>query len=192
MKNITEFVFSFLTDGFPFVLIVLPMYVILRMIYLGLKGSIKRKKLDEPFREVVMLMFVIYLTLLFVQTWVVDTGGANEINLIPFSIIREQIISRNHSDSSYRLFLLNILGNIGVFVPIGMCLAYFYQSSVRKTALAGFCLSLVIELGQLPLDRTSDVDDLILNTSGAIIGWLIYITLVWFMRKMKKAEYIRS
>lgn len=40
-----------------------------------------------------------------------------------------------------------------------------------QCAAAGFCVSLFIELCQLPLNRCSDIDDLILNTLGALAGY---------------------
>ncbi len=43
-----------------------------------------------------------------------------------------------------------------------------------KTALTGFTLSLIIELSQLFNRRITDIDDLMMNTLGALIGWAIF------------------
>ena len=48
---------------------------------------------------------------------------------------------------------------------------------LKKAILTGFLTSLAIELCQLPLGRGSDVDDLILNTLGAFLGYLIFLLL---------------
>ena len=46
--------------------------------------------------------------------------------------------------------------------------------SLHLTALAGFSFSILIEISQLLNNRRTDIDDLIMNTLGAIIGFLIY------------------
>ena len=43
--------------------------------------------------------------------------------------------------------------------------------------LSGFLISLAIELAQYPLERGTDIDDLWLNTLGALLGWAVYIAL---------------
>jgi glycopeptide antibiotics resistance protein len=74
--------------------------------------------------------------------------------------------------------LIDVVGNIVVFIPLGFGLAgALPQTNLRQTirlaALGGFGLSLLIELGQLTIpSRTTDVDDLIFNTLGAAIGAL--------------------
>ncbi len=76
-----------------------------------------------------------------------------------------------------RDLLLNVLGNIALFVPTGMLLPLLYRRFGRfaKTAAAGFLLSLCIELLQLPFSaRATDVDDLILNTAGTALGWCVF------------------
>ena len=75
--------------------------------------------------------------------------------------------------------------NIGLFIPIGLFTAGCLRWGLRASALAGFGLSLFIELSQLSGNwglvpcayRTFDVDDIINNTVGALIGALI--VLVW-------------
>lgn len=84
-----------------------------------------------------------------------------EINLIPF---RDGIS-------------LSMILNVVMFMPLGFLLPLLwkeYQSLVR-TAIIGFCFSCGIEFCQLFNRRVSDVDDLLMNTLGAILGWLIWI-----------------
>lgn len=71
---------------------------------------------------------------------------------------------------------MNIIGNITMFIPVGIVLPICYPklNNIGKTALVGALSSLVIEITQLPFyERCSDVDDLILNTTGVVIGALI-------------------
>ena len=77
----------------------------------------------------------------------------------------------------YDGWILNILGNVMIFIPVGLAWPFCFRQldSVGKTVLAGTGFSLLIEITQLPFAaRCSDVDDLILNTLGTLIGALIY------------------
>lgn len=76
-----------------------------------------------------------------------------------------------------RTMLLNIIGNIAMFIPGGIILPVLYKKLDRfwKVTAAGALISLCIELLQLPFrTRATDIDDLILNTLGAMIGYGIY------------------
>ena len=82
-----------------------------------------------------------------------------------------------HLFDVYDGWQVNIIGNIAMFIPVGMVWPFCFKklNTVVKTVLAGFAFSLLIEITQLPFfDRCSDVDDLILNTTGILIGALIY------------------
>ena len=75
--------------------------------------------------------------------------------------------------------IFNIFGNILMFVPTGIILPILYKrlDNFFKVAGTGFLMSLAIEIMQLPFAaRTSDVDDLIMNTLGVATGFVIYIT----------------
>ncbi len=186
MNHIIKFAYSFLTDGLVYVFQIIPIYILARLLFLECK--IKNNLADKirPEHEFVLFGFVIYLILLFTQTFVVNSGQ-NEIRLIPFDIIINQIRSMNENDDTYGEFMFNILGNIGVFVPIGIFLKYLFGKDLMHTALMGFYISLVIETVQLPLDRTSDIDDLILNTIGAVIGYLLFVIFRKLISVLKKA-----
>lgn len=174
MIVILKFIYSFITDGLWLILISAPFYIFFRTLFLKKR---RRKNLFDKYdyvREIIMFAFFMFLVLLFVQTFIVNSG-ADEINLIPFAIIVKQIKESSLGDVSYGVFVLNILGNILIFSPIGFFSAYLFKTDFKHTIFLGFLISLVIEGGQLPLSRTSDVDDLILNTLGALIGYIIFI-----------------
>ncbi len=188
MKYILQFIVSFLSDGTAFVLMLVPIGIFIRLCYLHFRRQQPCYRLTEPLsisHEIGLLGLMIYLILLFTQTFVVNSG-ANEIKLIPFQIITEQIAAMHDNDGSYFLFLFNILGNIGVFIPIGMFIPALFRKNLWGTALTGFYISLVIETVQLPLERTTDVDDLILNTMGAILGYGIYQIILTIVNAIKK------
>ncbi len=66
--------------------------------------------------------------------------------------------------------------NVVMFMPFGFLLPLIFKDSRSfwKTVSAGAVLSLTIELSQLLNYRTTDVDDLMANTCGACIGYLVW------------------
>ncbi|HWP79718.1 MAG TPA: VanZ family protein [Candidatus Acidoferrum sp.] len=69
-----------------------------------------------------------------------------------------------------------LIGNILIFVPLGLLVCLLWRgASLKRAALSGLAVSLVIELCQLPLDRWTDIDDLWLNALGAALGYGVYV-----------------
>ncbi len=101
---------------------------------------------------------------------------ANQINLIPFA------------SKGMTTYVLNIL----LFMPLGFLLPTIWLQfrRMKSTAYAGFGFSLAIELGQLLDNRITDIDDLSMNTLGAIIGYLLYRVLfkMIYKRDEKKVD----
>ena len=103
------------------------------------------------------------------------------VNLIPIVYLMDY--------PERREALLNLIGNTAMFVPLGIVwpIVYARLDTPLKTIAAGFGFSLLIEILQLPFyDRVSDIDDLILNSSGFIIGYVLYRLVkatVGFIRK---------
>ena len=94
-----------------------------------------------------------------------------QLNLALFANLID--ICRNGAPGEFpRLFL----GNIGWFAPFGFLLPMLLKrkSLVITTAL-GFALSLFIETVQFVFHKgVAELDDLILNTAGVAIGYLLY------------------
>ncbi|HCM90232.1 MULTISPECIES: VanZ family protein [Vagococcus] len=79
--------------------------------------------------------------------------------------------------------------NILMFVPLGFLLPLMWSKyhSFKETLKYAFFLSLFIELSQLfTRFRATDINDLITNTFGAVIGWLFYLAVSkWLLEKVK-------
>ena len=91
------------------------------------------------------------------------------VNLIPLVNILDYDIKREAA--------INIIGNISMFIPTGIIMPILYRrlDHFWKVLLAGAGLSFVIEMIQLLFPGSvTDIDDLILNTAGAAIGYGIY------------------
>ena len=73
-------------------------------------------------------------------------------------------------------FLWLFLGNIGWFAPFGFLLPMLLKrKSLVVTTALGFALSFFIETVQFVFHKgVAELDDLILNTSGVVIGYLLY------------------
>ncbi|MCR4794501.1 MAG: VanZ family protein [Ruminococcus sp.] len=85
------------------------------------------------------------------------------INFIPFYFLFDR----------YDGWLINIIGNIAMFIPFGIVLPICFRKldNIKKTVIAGICFIVFIELSQLlSPERHTDIDDIILNTSGVMIG----------------------
>lgn len=74
--------------------------------------------------------------------------------------------------------LLNLIGNTTMFIPLGIVWPAVFRQLDKpwKVIAAGVGVSLTIEILQLPFyGRATDIDDLILNSAGFLIGYGIYL-----------------
>lgn len=69
------------------------------------------------------------------------------------------------------------LSNLALFFPFGLLSPLLWPRRAWLTPLRGFALSLMIELFQMPLLRSADARDVVMNTAGALIGLLGYFLL---------------
>ena len=146
----------------PMLFIFAVILVLLRLSYL-----FANKKKFVFYKEFIMLCFIIYILLLYyIVTFQDNNYGTN--NFVPF---RE--IFRYHY--TFRLFVKNVVGNILLFIPFGIFTTRFIgRKKVLPTVLISIVVSCAIEFVQMRLGRTADIDDIILNTTGGLIGALLY------------------
>ena len=110
------------------------------------------------------------------------------LNLEPFHTIR-LFWNALDQEEYRRLAIINLGGNVLMFVPLGFFLPTLWKSLRKwwKTWLAVLVIMLVIELAQLfSLRGTFDVDDLILNLLGAAVGYVVYRWMNPAKKKKKK------
>lgn len=125
----------------------------------------------------VKTLFIILYAALFL--YLVFIGGdrtaltERNINLVPFKSIGF-LVDRILSNGSYKYYL-NIVGNILLFVPLPFVLYHLSGSKQWLLfVLAGFFLSAGVEVIQyLFMLGFADIDDVILNTCGTILGCLV-------------------
>jgi len=92
---------------------------------------------------------------------------------LPESITPFREILRVNRGGPWLWFVL--WGNIGMFAPVGFGLPMLWRGKKWYHAvLLGFAFSFGIEVIQVFAGRVSDIDDLILNTAGTFIGYVLY------------------
>lgn len=140
-----------------------------------------RQKQARWFRFLGKIMFVFYITFLIYflcfAEWYGRTGdlGVYRYNLEPLKEIKR--FWEYREELGIFAVFANLLGNILIFVPYGFLISVFTRyTRFSRTLIWSFGLSLGVELFQLFTRVGScDVDDLILNTVGGILGWFLFI-----------------
>lgn len=106
-----------------------------------------------------------YITRLYLQ---------NNVNLVPFKTIFEFISALFTHELPVRVISVNLLGNICAFMPFAFFLPLFFKSMNvwKKFIICMVLIVITIEILQLVfMTGSCDIDDLILNVSGA---WIMY------------------
>lgn len=172
-------------------------FVIVGWLLFRLATYLKNKQVNWKY-EAIQLLFLINLIVLYritfhpfakvdgkVQPLIFDiaTAWPFRMNLMPFVNLLEY--------DSKRDLLLNLIGNVTMFIPTGIMTPLIYRKldSFKKTMLTGVGISLAIEIIQLPFAvRASDVDDLILNTVGCLLG----VGILWLIRGIKGRKKVKQ
>jgi glycopeptide antibiotics resistance protein len=140
----------------------------------------KKKLLAATF--VVYLLTVAAITIIPKQISRLRSPHADHINLVPLGYSFKCFLQDQTSHPHLTAFCLrNTLGNIALFLPLGIFLPLLsgrFDSMKRILFLALF-LSLSIETIQFFLrlvgsPRAVDIDDVLLNTLGACLGLVVY------------------
>lgn len=159
-------------------------------------------KSRKRIRAIGKIMFILYvgfiIWFLVFSDWYGRTGEMQEYhyNLELFKEIKRFWDYRKQV--GYMSMFTNLFGNVFVFVPFGFFLpmASRYRS-IFTTIFASFGLSLCIEIFQF-ISRVGsfDVDDLLLNTIGGIVGYILFVICDTVGRrndyKKKSKQYRRS
>ncbi len=139
-----------------------------------------RNSQEKRFRFLGKVLFILYIAfliyfLIFSERYGREPGAASyEYNLTPFQEIKRFWYYREQL--GFWPSFANLAGNILIFVPFGFFLPM--ASRFRNAAIAvflSFLLSLTVEMGQFVTQvGCFDIDDLLLNTLGGLIGYVLY------------------
>lgn len=101
------------------------------------------------------------------------------VNLVPFHTIRLYLYVFRDSDLSHLIphAIVNLAGNVVMFIPLGAFLYPEFSNrwKMLKTLLTTFVVICLVEMMQLvTLAGSCDVDDLLLNLTGSLLGCMMY------------------
>jgi glycopeptide antibiotics resistance protein len=99
---------------------------------------------------------------------------AYNYNVIPLKTIKQYIINRNHYNAD--TLIKNLLGNIVLFIPLGIFIPILNKKffKIKLFVISTAAILLSVELIQMLTKVGSfDIDDIILNTVGAMIGFAL-------------------
>ena len=166
---------SVIKMSLPTLVIVLTIVIILRVTRI-LKSDKSKFVLHE---EIFNLLFLAYLVMLFQLVTSQDLPGGGT-NLMPFRKIMRYPVGSNS-------FYKQVVGNIALFIPLGyFATSYANIKGLGTITLVSLLSSLTIESVQHYIGRSFDIDDIILNIVGGIIGFLLYTALNAIRNNMPK------
>lgn len=166
------------------------------------------KKSSSPMREFLLSLLAGYIAFLFLCMFMSNAYVANHginltsdnidfignfrdrinsglwgVNIYPFKTINSYI---KHSGIFHTF--LNICGNIVIFMPLTFLISCIYKKVQKfsKIFLYSFLTSFFIEFVQFFVGRAVDIDDIILNIVGGILGYVLFLILKKFNFKLTK------
>ncbi|WP_051422911.1 VanZ family protein [Arthrobacter sp. MA-N2] len=110
-------------------------------------------------------------------------GSERSINLIPFASIAEYVSS--HPSGTGKVAFANVVGNILIFIPLGVYVSWLrprWAAWLTVVTVASVSVAVEIIQGVFAVGA-SDIDDVILNCVGGIIGILTFRLLSAILRK---------
>ena len=110
-------------------------------------------------------------------------------NLKPLFTIG-QFLQTDHYSS--KTWIINLLGNIGVFVPFGILLPLLVRRRIFRTFFIFICGLFLLELIQLVTRRGSfDIDDFILNSIGFALGYGLFKVFCLYVNS-RRSHHIKN
>lgn len=173
VKDILDYVW-------PMIVIVITIIAVTRIIYL-----FTNHKKFKLYQEIIHLSFIIYIiSLFYVVTFQdVNYGQSN------FTFFKEMF----RYEFGSKLFIKNVLGNILLFIPLGFFISYYLNSNKLIWPFIVITLSsITIETTQLKIGRVFDVDDIILNVSGGVLGYLLFKLFNYLPKFTKKTWFLNT
>ena len=147
-----------------------PLVLFISVVFISIRGAyiFKGSRKVVIYKEILSLIFIIYILCLY-HVLTRDNTGYSGINLVPF---KEMFRYTFGSDK----FIKNILGNIILFIPFGFFTSYYLNTKKALTpTLITLIVSLCAEGIQYYIGRIFDVDDILLNTFGGFLGYLLFV-----------------
>ena len=142
-----------------------------------MKKAYDKKSDNKKVKNAIIILFVIYCALMIVLLLGRPMAASRDISLIPFATTSKFIKMIGKGDpASIAVALMNLLGNIFMFVPAGFMMPCIFRTQ-RKFwvfVLTFAVIIIVMETLQYFTARgTADIDDLIFNLAGGTVGFFL-------------------
>lgn len=182
-----RYVAYYLEEMLPWALLALLAYIPLRALWLWRRAKREGQLRFRFLRELGLLVFALVYVAVLSQTVLTDLSAfsfsnvGKRINLTPGLVFA----TARGSDAG---FVISLLGNIAVLVPVGFLLPLLWKkANFPRTLLFCALTSLGYELLQLPLAyRFTDIDDLWLNTLGGAVGCALALLLLRLFPRLRE------
>lgn len=169
MDKVINYIFNML----PIMFISIPFFIIMRIIIYKFYLKIKVNWYHEILLLILYMLIIGLISQALTGNFSIKNVDIDNINFIPFKILVETY-QEVFINNNINYFIINFLGNIIMFIPLGLIIPILFKTNSLIVILSGFCFSLFIEISQLFLIRGTDIDDIIFNALGTFLGLLIY------------------
>lgn len=181
------------------IIYVTPMIVLFFNMIFQIKKSDNKEEKENVKKRMLSGIFIIYIialaTLLFLgSTYRVSGGWSDDgsialfsnmhfkhfSNLIPFKTIISYIQRLMNGTINSSIVFINILGNLIAFAPTGFFIPILFSDKIKNLKIFSMIIAisvLIVEILQfITFTGQLDVDDIILNTLGAVIVYFLMKT----------------
>lgn len=167
----------------------LPIIILFFNMIYQIKTSTDQKDREKYRKQGLYGMFIIYLVAIFTLLFLAGTFRVhysigfevfskshfeNHANLIPFKSVK--LYFDNISDMK-KDFVINIIGNLVIFAPMGFFIPLLFEDKIKNVFMMTLFMILLVSIIEFLqfffFVGSADIDDVILNTIGAVIVYLI-------------------
>lgn len=173
-------------------------YTVFALFYLVIIAKKRRHSSNCIIISLAFIFYIIYvfkLTIFPIRLLNIELSKYSHLyyQIIPLKTISKVLIHDN--------WKIQILGNIVLLLPMPLFIGFYqhYYITFKKSFAMIFFTSLSVEFTQLLINiitqnpnKVADIDDLMLNVLGGIIGWAIYSILVKFKHPLYLSKATRN
>ncbi len=172
----------------------IPIFLIIATMIVEIKKSKDIQEKSQIRNFWLKILFIIYLLLLITILFLKNEYRMGEfedintfsnehfetINIIPFATIIGYISSLLFENININIVIINLATNLLLFAPMGFFIPILFDKKVKNIKQFGMVMVLItilVEILQfITYSGSTDIDDIILNTTGAIIIYMLMKT----------------
>lgn len=170
-----------------YIILIFPRVILMSLaVYFPVYLVIRLKKGKKPYQRHLMIfgfigtvISIIFITILISSQRVPTLSTLRRLNIVPFLWLKSA--SKEDFNSVVRQLLMNSI----LFFPLGILLPIVFEVLRKWWLVAGttFMFTLSIETLQFFLGRSADIDDILMNLLGGLIGYLVFLQLHKIFKK---------